>query len=147
MDTVRMWMSSPAITTLHSTTLPDVRHLLQTHRIRRIPVVDEQGVLVGIVTEGDVNRVSDSDTTDIREYNLYHRIKDLPIREIMSRPVFSVEPEFPILTVAQIMLDNRISGVPVTEPVSYTHLDVYKRQGSSCAASGKSAAITTPIIG
>lgn len=115
MDTVRMWMSSPAITTLHSTTLPDVRHLLQTHRIRRIPVVDEQGVLVGIVTEGDVNRVSDSDTTDIREYNLYHRIKDLPIREIMSRPVFSVEPEFPILTVAQIMLDNRISGVPVTE--------------------------------
>lgn len=115
MDTVRMWMSSPAITALHSTTLPDVRHLMQTHRIRRIPVVDEQGVLVGIVTEGDVNRVSDSDTTDIREYNLYHRIKDLPIREIMSRPVFSVEPEFPILTVAQIMLDNRISGVPVTE--------------------------------
>ncbi len=115
MDTVRMWMSSPAITTLHSTTLPDVRHLMQTRRIRRIPVVDEQGVLVGIVTEGDVNRVSDSDTTDIREYNLYHRIKDLPIREIMSRPVFAVEPDSSILMVAQIMLDNRISGVPVTE--------------------------------
>lgn len=115
MDTVRMWMSSPAITTLHSTTLPDVRHLMQTRRIRRIPIVDEQGVLVGIVTEGDVNRVSDSDTTDIREYNLYHRIKDLPIREIMSRPVFAVEPDSSILMVAQIMLDNRISGVPVTE--------------------------------
>ena len=88
---------------------------MQTRRIRRIPVVDEQGVLVGIVTEGDVNRVSDSDTTDIREYNLYHRIKDLPIREIMSRPVFAVEPDSSILMVAQIMLDNRISGVPVTE--------------------------------
>ena len=115
MDTVRMWMSSPAITTLHSNTLLDGRHLMQTRRIRRIPIVDEQGVLVGIVTEGDVNRVSDSDTTDIREYNLYHRIKDLPIREIMRRPVFALEPDSSILMVAQIMLDNRISGVPVTE--------------------------------
>jgi CBS domain-containing protein len=108
-------MSSPAISVLHTTMLPDARQLMQDHRIRRLPVVDTDGRLVGIVTEGDVNRVSDSHTTDVREYNLYHRVRDLPIHEIMSRPVFSVEADTAILVVAELMLEHRIGGIPVTE--------------------------------
>ncbi|MDZ4718768.1 MAG: CBS domain-containing protein [Roseiflexaceae bacterium] len=115
MERVRTWMSSPAISALHTTMLPDARQLMQAHHIRRLPVVDTDGRLVGIVTEGDVNRVSDSQATDVREYNLYHRVRDLPIREIMSRPVFSVEVDTPILVVAQLMLEHRIGGIPVTE--------------------------------
>jgi CBS domain-containing protein len=115
MEQVRTWMSSPAISALHTMMLPDARQLMQNHRIRRLPVVDTDGRLVGIVTEGDVNRVSDSHATDVREYNLYHRVRDLPIREIMSRPVFSVEADTPILVVAELMLEHRIGGIPVTE--------------------------------
>lgn len=115
MDTVRMWMSSPAITALDTTTLPDARAKMQQHRIRRMPVVDQQGQLVGIVTEGDIHRVSDSHVTDMREYNLYHRVRDLPISEIMTHPVATTEPNAPILMVAQTMLEQRIGGVPVIE--------------------------------
>jgi CBS domain-containing protein len=115
MDMVRMWMSSPAITAPHTLTLPEARALMQQQRIRRLPIVDEQGQLVGMVTEGDINRVSASQGTDLREYNLYYRIRDLPIREIMSRPVYSATPSTPILSVAQLMLDQKIGGVPVVE--------------------------------
>jgi CBS domain-containing protein len=115
MDTVRSWMSSPALVVDESMPLPDVRRRLDQQRVRRLPVVNAAGQLVGIVTEGDVNRVSDSHVTDVRDYSLYHRVADLPIGEIMTRAVVTVTPDTSITDVAQLLLDHRIGGVPVVE--------------------------------
>ncbi|MDQ3808868.1 MAG: CBS domain-containing protein [Chloroflexota bacterium] len=52
--TVRSVMSSPAVTVDESTTLERVAEDLTRQRIRRVPVVDEQGQLVGIVSRRDV---------------------------------------------------------------------------------------------
>jgi CBS domain-containing protein len=108
-------MSSPALVIHESIPLPEVRQQLKQHRIRRMPVVNSAGHLVGIVTEGDINRVSDSHVTDVRDYNLYHRVADLPIETIMTREVVAVSPDTPILVVARLLLDHRIGGVPVVE--------------------------------
>ena len=115
MDTVQKWMTSPAILASETMTLPDARRLMQQQHIRRLPVVDATGRLVGIVTEGDINRVSDSPITDVRDYNLYHRVADLPIQAIMTRTVVTVVPDTPILVMAQRLLEQRISGVPVVD--------------------------------
>ena len=115
MDIVRCWMSSPAIVAPATTPLPQARSQMREQRIRRLPVVDNAGRLLGIVTEGDINRVSDSPATDVQDYNLYHRVGDLPIRDIMTRTVVTVAPETSILEVAQLLLEHRIGGVPVVE--------------------------------
>jgi CBS domain-containing protein len=115
MDTVRQWMSQPAMVAPVTMVLPEARRLLRQHRIRRLPVVNAEGRLAGIVTEGDINRVSDSHVTDVRDYNLYHRVGDLPIGEIMTRDPVTVTPDMPIIDVARLLLDNRIGGVPVVE--------------------------------
>ena len=59
--------------------------------------------------------VSDSHITDVRDYSLYHRVADLPIGEIMTRPVVTVTPDTSIMEVARLLLDHRIGGVPVVE--------------------------------
>jgi CBS domain-containing protein len=115
MDTVRRWMSSPALVAEESMRLPDARQRLKQQHVRRLPVVNASGQLVGIVTEGDINRVSDSHITDVRDYSLYHRVADLPISEIMTRTVVTVAPDTPIMEVARLLLDHRIGGVPVIE--------------------------------
>ena len=115
MDTVRQWMSNPAIVAPETMTLPETRRLMRQQRIRRLPVVDADGQLVGIVTEGDINRVSDSHVTDVRDFNLYHRIADLPIHDVMTHDVVTVSPDTSIGEVAQQLLDHRIGGVPVIE--------------------------------
>jgi CBS domain-containing protein len=115
MDTVRKWMSSPALVVDQSMPLPDERQRLKQQHVRRLPVVNAAGQLVGIVTEGDINRVSDSHITDVRDYSLYHRVADLPIGEIMTRAVVTVTPDTPILVVARLLLEHRIGGVPVAE--------------------------------
>ncbi|MEO7909536.1 MAG: CBS domain-containing protein [Roseiflexaceae bacterium] len=115
MDTVRQWMSRPAIIASATMLLPEARQLLRQRRIRRIPVIDTEGRLIGIVTEGDINRVSESHVTDVRDYNLYHRVGDLPIGDIMTRDLVTVTPDMPIIEVAQRLLEHRIGGVPVVE--------------------------------
>jgi CBS domain-containing protein len=47
-------MTAPAITVSESTTLQDVAHQLTSQRIRRVPVVDGEGQLAGIVSRHDV---------------------------------------------------------------------------------------------
>jgi CBS domain-containing protein len=115
MEIVRGWMTAPAIVALETMTLPDARRLLQERRIRRLPVVNAAGQLVGIVTEGDINRISDSPMSDVRDYNLYHRVADLPLRDFMTRVVVTAYPDTPIATVAAMLRDWRIGGVPVLD--------------------------------
>ena len=55
MDTVRPWMSSPAIVAAAATPLPQARVQIWEQHICWLPVVDNAGRLVGIVTEGDIN--------------------------------------------------------------------------------------------
>jgi acetoin utilization protein AcuB len=51
---VRDRMSSPAVTITPNTTLQNALNLMHEHRFRRLPVVDEKGKLVGIVSERDL---------------------------------------------------------------------------------------------
>lgn len=113
MDTVRVWMSAPAIVARDTQTLPEGRRILQDSQIRRLPVVNAAGELVGIVTEGDISRISDSPERDMSEYNLYYRVRDLPLREFMRRPVITVTPDTSVYEAAYLMRSWRIHGMPV----------------------------------
>jgi CBS domain-containing protein len=113
MDIVKSWMSAPAIIARDIDSLPRARDMLVAEGIRRLPVVNVAGDLVGIVTEGDINRISDSPDSDVHEYNLYYRVHDLPLREIMRRPVITVTPDTPLHEAAHLMIAWRISGLPV----------------------------------
>lgn len=113
MDSVRRWMSSPAIVAPATMVLPEARQLMQDRGIRRLPVVGAEGQLVGIVSQGDINSISASHVTDVCEYNLRYRVQDLPLGEIMTRNVVTVAPDTRIYEVAQLLLAHKIGGVPV----------------------------------
>ena len=47
-------MTSPAITIGPDATIPAAARLMNTHHVRRLPVVDEEGRLVGVVSRRDL---------------------------------------------------------------------------------------------
>lgn len=55
--TVRQVMTSPAIITTPDASILEVAGILEERRIKRLPVVDAGGVLVGIVSRADIVRV------------------------------------------------------------------------------------------
>jgi CBS domain-containing protein len=65
--TARELMTAPAVVTTPYTTVQEAAELCARSRVRRLPVVDEDGVLVGIVTRGDLLRVFLRPDRDIRE--------------------------------------------------------------------------------
>jgi CBS domain-containing protein len=56
-------MTSPALSVQCDTSLQECCELMETHQIRRVPVVDESGGVVGIVSLADVVRSANSATT------------------------------------------------------------------------------------
>ena len=56
-------MTSPAVSVHSDTSLQECCEMMETHQIRRVPVVDEAGAVVGIVSLADVVRSANSSTT------------------------------------------------------------------------------------
>jgi CBS domain-containing protein len=52
--TAAQLMTSPAITTHPDATLPSAARLMSTHHVRRLPVVDSDGKLLGVISERDL---------------------------------------------------------------------------------------------
>lgn len=106
-------MTPRPITVNENTSLPEALELMRREKIRRLPVLDKHGKLVGIVTELDLLRASPSPATTLSIYEIPYLLSKVKMREIMSREVITVTEETPIEEAARIMADNKIGGLPV----------------------------------
>lgn len=111
---VQDWMTRDVIIADPNTTLPEAHRLMQENRIRRLPVVDD-GKLVGIVTLGDVREASPSDATSLSIFELNYLLAQLQMHEIMTTDAITVTPLTTIARAAQLMMENKISGLPVVD--------------------------------
>jgi acetoin utilization protein AcuB len=106
------WMTSDVITVCPKASLVDVKYLMSSKHIRRLPVV-EKGKLVGIVTLGDVREASPSDATSLSVYELNYLLARLTIDRFMTRNVLTVTPYTEIYAAAELMLEHKLGGLPV----------------------------------
>ncbi|RME46677.1 MAG: CBS domain-containing protein [Chloroflexi bacterium] len=112
---VKDWMTTDPITVEPETTLPAAYHLMKLNRIRRLPVVDSQGKLVGIVTLGDIREARPKESTALSIWELHSMVAGLEVREFMSPQPITVTPDTPIRQAAQLMLQHKIGGLPVVD--------------------------------
>jgi acetoin utilization protein AcuB len=106
-------MSSPVITIHPEMSMPDALNLMRQEHIRRLPVVDKRGRLVGIVSDKDLLNASPSDATSLSIYEVNYILSKLKVNEIMTKDVTTVTEDTPIEIAARIMADNKIGGLPV----------------------------------
>jgi acetoin utilization protein AcuB len=111
---VKERMSRPVITIHPEMPMQDALNLMHTEHIRRLPVVDKRGRLVGIVSERDLLHASPSDATSLSIWEINYLISKITVDELMTRQVITTTEENPIEEVARIMADNKIGGLPVT---------------------------------
>ena len=52
-------MTTNLITTNHQTNLEDAARILQKHKIEKLPMVDDSGKLVGLITYKDITKTKD----------------------------------------------------------------------------------------
>jgi CBS domain-containing protein len=117
---VRNRMSLPAVTVRQDADFQKSLALMQEKKLRRLPVVDDDGQLVGIVVERDL-------LVAAMRY-LQSRVE---IGDVMTRNVVSVGPDTDLNEVARTMLERKIGGLPVVEDGRLvgiiTESDIFKR--------------------
>jgi acetoin utilization protein AcuB len=101
---VRNRMSAPVHTIAQDADFQKALALMQEKRLRRLPVVDGSGNLVGIVVERDL-------LVAAMRY-LQSRVE---VGDVMTRNVVTASPETNLVDVAKTMLDRKIGGLPVLE--------------------------------
>jgi acetoin utilization protein AcuB len=114
-ELVRDWMSSDVVTIRPDTTLPEAHKLMIDEEIRRLPVVDNENRLLGIVTIGDVRSAEPSPATSLSIWEMNYLLAALKIDKIMTRTPKTITPDSTIGEAARMMLENRISGLPVVD--------------------------------
>jgi acetoin utilization protein AcuB len=100
------------------TASPDTSHhhavqMMHDNNIRRLPVVDGGGKLIGIVSESDLLSTAPSQATTLSIYEVYTLLEKLTLKQIMTTPVIAVDEECGLANAAHIMHQNKIGCLPV----------------------------------
>jgi acetoin utilization protein AcuB len=107
-------LMTPAPTTIKpSTPVPEALHIIKEKNIRRLPVLDDLGNLVGIITEKDLLYASPSPVTSLTIWEINDLLSKLTVDKVMVKKVFTVTEDTPAEEAACIMADYKIGCLPV----------------------------------
>jgi len=113
---IARYMTTPALTIPPEMTIPVAKELLQSRHFRHLPVVDDAGKLVGVITDRDLrsaypSSVLSGDTIK----TCLAELDKTPVSTIMTRAFFTVTPAS-TLDDALILLDReRVGALPVVD--------------------------------
>lgn len=110
---VRDRMSRPPITIRDNVGVEEALRLMHSENVRRLPVVDRRGNMVGIVSEMDLLKVSPSPATSLSIYEIPYLLAKIKMKDVMTKDVITVTEGTPLEEAARIMADNKVGGVPV----------------------------------
>jgi acetoin utilization protein AcuB len=93
--------------------VPDARAFMKKEKVGRLPVLDKENRLVGIVTERDLINASPSVATTLDMYEMSYLLSKLKVEKVMNKSVVTVAEDVVVEEAARIMVDNGISALPV----------------------------------
>jgi CBS domain-containing protein len=118
-------MVAPVITVKPSSSVRELAQILLRNHISAAPVVDDQGKLVGIVSEGDLMRRAEAGTERRRPWWLllitgeetlageYVKSHARKVGDVMTYDVITAAPDTPLDEIADLMERSSIKRVPI----------------------------------
>ena len=112
--TVGRWMTRNVITVNQADPVSLAFELLLTNDIRHLPVLS-RGKLAGIITDRDLHEALIPSDPSHTHRSMYHTVKNIKAKNIMTPNPISIEADAPIDRAAQIFLDRKIDCLPVKD--------------------------------
>lgn len=113
--TVRDLMTGQVVAARRNDTLESLHELMQDRGFRHVPVVDDEGTLVGLVSHRDLLRHALIEQADVPRYVEREVLRQLTAEDVMTEPVETAEPDTDIRVAAQAMFENKFGCLPVVE--------------------------------
>ncbi len=110
---VKERMTPNPITVTVDTSMHEALRLMRERKVRRFPVLDKAGKLVGMVSEKDLLYASPSPATTLSVFEVNYLIAQVKVGQVMSRELITICDDCLLEEAARIMVDNKVSGLPV----------------------------------
>ena len=91
----------------------DAKELMLKEKIGKLPVLDKNNRLIGLVTKKDLVKAGPSGATTLDMYEISYLLSKLKVEKIMEKNVFTVQQTEVVEEAARIMADEAISCLPV----------------------------------
>ena len=107
-------MSQPAIVIEWGESILEASALMEARQVRRLPVVDDENIVIGIISLGDVREAISVYSTA----SPYAPDQDeilLAVDEVMSTPAVTVTLDATLLEVVHLLVEHKVGGIPVID--------------------------------
>jgi CBS domain-containing protein len=126
--TVRDVMSTHVIAARKGASFKEMAEKLREHRVSAFPVVDNDGKVIGVVSEADLlaKEALDGGTagmpgmiSGILQRKEEERAAGLTAGDLMTAPPVTIEPDDPVEQAARLMYARRVKRLPVTDAAGH----------------------------
>ncbi len=108
-------MSAPIISTTPETQIMEAMDVMKRNNIRRMPVLNKKGELVGIISDKDLLNAAPSNATSLSVWEVNYLVARIKVKDVMTKDVLTIPGDTPVEEAAYMMSNSKIGGLPVTQ--------------------------------
>lgn len=113
--TVDRIMTRNPFTVSRNTSVIDAQKIIRREKVHRLPVLNKEHKLAGIVSEKDLLYASPSPASTLNVYEMSNLLMELKVESVMTKEVVTVSPDTLLEDAVRELVDHDIGGLPVMD--------------------------------
>ncbi len=108
-------MTRNPVTASPEMSVAEASALMKREKVHRLPVLDKDRKLVGIISEKDILYASPSPVSTLSIHEMAYLLSQLTVKKLMTRDVVTITKDTTVEEAARLMVDQDLSSLPVLE--------------------------------
>lgn len=108
-------MTRNPVTATPDMNIQEAKELMKKEKVHRLPVLDSEKKLVGVISEKDILEAAPSPVSTLSAYEMNYLMNKLTVKKLMSRHPVTLDKNATIEEAARLMIDQDLSCLPVLE--------------------------------
>ena len=108
-------MTRNPVTATPDMSIAEASNLMKQEKVHRLPVLDKDKKLVGLITEKDILYASPSPASSLSIHEMAYLLSKLTVKKLMSKNVVTINKDTTVEEAARMMVDQDLSCLPVLE--------------------------------
>jgi acetoin utilization protein AcuB len=108
-------MTRNPVTATPEMSVAEASALMKREKVHRLPVLNKDHHLVGIISEKDILYASPSPVSTLSIHEMAYLLSQLTVKKLMTHDVITINKETTVEEAARLMVDQDLSSLPVIE--------------------------------
>ena len=108
-------MTKNPVTVSPDANIAEASELMKKEKVHRLPVLDKDKNLVGVISEKDILFASPSPASSLSIHEMAYLLSKLTVRKLMTKDPVTITKDTTVEEAARLMVDQDLSCLPVVE--------------------------------